>query len=1077
MTAAPKRITALLLALLLLVSLFPTALAEEESEAPLPELTDAAAEMPEEPDAEPGLPADATEDAESAEGAEPAEEADAEPTEEIPEPEEAGPAEEPEYADGFAGMPDGYALSEAQLADKRELQDNHIAEAAAGMTPGEDYAADEVFFLAETREYAEQVAAAYNADLKSFSNGVAVLTLRGATVAEAVAAAADDGRNLPMVEPNYIVRGESSPADPVDDGADYAVAGGDAVPVSESWQAWYEGSPNPDRYLVDPTSDSYPYFHDVVNTYEAWDVARGSGVTVALLDSGVNPSHEDLPDVQVLPTSVGTANLHPNATGYAGILGAEADNGKGVAGVAPEVTILSVRVLDAYDSGPISTVIEGLNAVVEDGRADVVNMSFTDYYYTVAYKKAIQNIVDAGMTVVADMGWNGSNIKCYPAAFNIPGVIAVGLATKGRVRSVVSNYGAWEDTLAPGTYIYSTAVGGRYAEISGSGCPVVSGVCALYMSAYGHQTPQNMEKVIRSAKTGGIIDAAKLFTVDRTAPVISVPGSTVPYGSVITISAAPGAANGAVFVYTLNGKNPSVKGGVTVNGSVCDGSLAVTEENGFVPGKKVTLKAACVSGIGVLSKVATVKFTVGAVTEPGGAGETGSAGEEAPENAALPASGGSAGTLAEAIEISGPRFLAAGKSATYKAAVSPSTAANKAVVWSVEGLAGAKITAAGKLTAPKGVTGTVTVTAAAKDGSGVTAAYSVEVREPVRAVRLLPDDALPTERYTLNKNGTLKQATLFSYEIDEMENGSLQLLAEVTGPQDEPLSWRSSKPAVASVDETGLVTALSAGKAVITCAATDGSGTKSTVTIRVLCPASSVTVVSSAKAGHEDAVIVAAPGKTVKNRAVLGDAFGTPSIKKVVWDFDVTVESYDGEDEDTRELILTRKWISVNRSSGKLTVKKDLAGWANTYDIYIDVYAATTDGTELEGSIRYFVETPYAYFTIDRDFDVYNHGEHAEYGSLPRGTSGIRNPSFTVSTYNNLELVFTIWPSPLRDKYAPIEVKSSNPNVAGAEIEYGDGWPKIHIFTNSDAKTGTAKITVRGGNGSKAKINITVKVK
>ena len=65
------------------------------------------------------------------------------------------------------------------------------------------------------------------------------------------------------------------------------------------------------------------------------------------------------------------------------------------------------------------------------------------------------------------------------------------------------------------------------------------------------------------------------------------------------------------------------------------------------------------------------------------------------------------------------------------------------------------------------------------------------------------------------------------------KTGSLQLLAEVTGPEDEPLSWRSSKPAVATVDETGPVTALSAGTAKITVRGGNGSKAKINITVKV----------------------------------------------------------------------------------------------------------------------------------------------------------------------------------------------------------------------------------------------------
>ena len=102
---------------------------------------------------------------------------------------------------------EGFALTEADFAAKKALRDHNVLEQFASLTEGVDYASNELFFTADTQEYAEAVAEAYGATLKSYSYGVAVLDLTDSqlSVGQAYAMGVDENVLLPVVEPNSII--------------------------------------------------------------------------------------------------------------------------------------------------------------------------------------------------------------------------------------------------------------------------------------------------------------------------------------------------------------------------------------------------------------------------------------------------------------------------------------------------------------------------------------------------------------------------------------------------------------------------------------------------------------------------------------------------------------------------------------------------------------------------------------------------------------------------------------------------------------------------------------------------------
>ena len=194
-----------------------------------------------------------------------------------------------------------------------------------------------------------------------------------------------------------------------------------------------------------------------VDAVEAWGVTKGSGIKVAVLDSGVASDNVD-----ITPKVVARANFtngkagednYGHGTHVAGIVAATADNTLGVAGVCPGCTILDGKVLNDSGVGSSSSLANGINWAVSNG-AKVINMSL-GVRASRTLETAINNAWSKGVVLVAAAG-NGSNqTKIYPGAY--PNVIAVGATDNTDAKASFSTYGAsWVDVAAPGVNIYST---------------------------------------------------------------------------------------------------------------------------------------------------------------------------------------------------------------------------------------------------------------------------------------------------------------------------------------------------------------------------------------------------------------------------------------------------------------------------------------------------------------------------------------------------------------------------------------------------------------------------------------------
>lgn len=234
-------------------------------------------------------------------------------------------------------------------------------------------------------------------------------------------------------------------------------------------------------------------------------LSSGEGVTVAVVDTGVDASHPDLstrvlPGADfVTPASDGRTDPNGHGTHVAGIIAAASD-GSGTSGLAANVRILPVRVLNADGYGDDALVAAGVLWAVEQG-ADVINLSLGGPDRDPLLAQALELATQRGVTVVAAAGNDGLNgdTVSYPGAE--PSVLAVAASTVVDTRAAFSTRGSYVDLAAPGLGILSTLPASRYGYLSGTSMatPYVVAAAALVRAHLGVSGQQVVDRLTASA--------------------------------------------------------------------------------------------------------------------------------------------------------------------------------------------------------------------------------------------------------------------------------------------------------------------------------------------------------------------------------------------------------------------------------------------------------------------------------------------------------------------------------------------------------------------------------------------------
>lgn len=222
-----------------------------------------------------------------------------------------------------------------------------------------------------------------------------------------------------------------------------------------------------------------------------WSETKGKGMTVAILDTGCDTDHPDIKD-----RIIGGKNFTDDDGGnqkvfedYAGhgthVAGtiAASKNGSGVTGVAPEASLLIVKVLNKDGQGQYDWITNGINFAIEN-KVDIISMSLGGPTDHPELYEAIKTAVGQNILVVCAAGNGGdgdgtTDEFAYPGSYNE--VISVGAINFERRSSEFSNSNNEIDLVTPGEKILSTYLNGKYAKLSGTSmaAPHVSGALAL----------------------------------------------------------------------------------------------------------------------------------------------------------------------------------------------------------------------------------------------------------------------------------------------------------------------------------------------------------------------------------------------------------------------------------------------------------------------------------------------------------------------------------------------------------------------------------------------------------------------
>jgi hypothetical protein len=266
-------------------------------------------------------------------------------------------------------------------------------------------------------------------------------------------------------------------------------------------------------------------------------VSEGSGVVVAVIDSGINPDVSDLsgsvidgPDYTGVHTSPNDANWGEHGTWMASIIAGHGHDGggDGIIGVAPESRVLSVRVIpdkgdpgySAYNQEPEQQIqdelAEGIKTAVKD-KAKVISMSIGYSQASGTVRDAVQYAYSSGVVLVASSGNSGDNDTQHgssvtgmaPVSFpaEYPGVISVGAVARGGTAASFSSNNLSVQVAAPGMAVPAQGRNGLYYTVDGTSpaCALVAGVAALIESRYPGISPAQVTQALTSTaqQSGG----------------------------------------------------------------------------------------------------------------------------------------------------------------------------------------------------------------------------------------------------------------------------------------------------------------------------------------------------------------------------------------------------------------------------------------------------------------------------------------------------------------------------------------------------------------------------------------------
>lgn len=313
----------------------------------------------------------------------------------------------------------------------------------------------------------------------------------------------------------------------------------------------------PDMLLPPSLTSNDPYFPyqwhlTKMQAPGAWDVSLGAGVTVAILDTGVDATHPDLAGQLVAgwnmyDNNADTSDVHGHGTKVAGVVGAASNNGAGVSSLAWYAKLMPVRISQPDGWASFSTIASGLTRAADYG-ARVANISY-GVSGSSTVQSAAQYMKNKGGVTVVSAGNTG--VLVSTAASDT--MISVSATDTNDALTSWSSFGPYVDVSAPGSGIWTTVRGGGYGSVSGTSfsSPATAGTVALMLAANSLLSPANIDSLLKSSAVdlgaagwdqyygaGRVNTTAAVYaavgiqpTTDTTAPTVAITspgnGSTV----------------------------------------------------------------------------------------------------------------------------------------------------------------------------------------------------------------------------------------------------------------------------------------------------------------------------------------------------------------------------------------------------------------------------------------------------------------------------------------------------------------------------------------------------------------------
>ena len=359
---------------------------------------------------------------------------------------------------------------------------------------------------------------------------------------------------------------------------------------------------------------------------EAWNISKGSSdVVVAVLDTGVDYTHNDLADNMwngdthhgydfagdnngkndndPMPDQKYDENGHYHGTHVAGIIGAVGDNSLGVSGVVQNVKIMAIKVFRPNGYGYSSDILEGLDYVSQqiDKGVNVVaiNASYggSGGSQGDSMDQAIQKLGDKGVVFCAAAGNEGKDIDqdpIYPASYSATNIITVAATDQDDKLASFSNYGKDSvEVAAPGTNILSTYPDNQYAYLQGTSMatPNVTGTVALLKSINPNSSVDDIIDAIEDnvdvksslnnkVSTKGRVNsykAAKSVQNENSAPSANDDSATTEYETKVTIDATANDNDADGDSLSITSVSAPSHGSAVINNNKVD----YTPESGF----------------------------------------------------------------------------------------------------------------------------------------------------------------------------------------------------------------------------------------------------------------------------------------------------------------------------------------------------------------------------------------------------------------------------------------------------------------------------------------------------------------